>query len=65
MNCCDYDCHQGRDCPVREDKPDQEVDTNPAGIGWVQDLMLAFGLAVFTALFALAVGSILFWVVTI
>jgi len=17
MNCCDYDCHQGRDCPVR------------------------------------------------
>ena len=20
MNCCDYDCHQGRDCPVRAAK---------------------------------------------
>lgn len=22
MNCCDYDCHQGRDCPARSTPPD-------------------------------------------
>lgn len=22
MNCCDYDCHQGRDCPARSATPD-------------------------------------------
>lgn len=23
MNCCDYDCHQGRDCPARSTPPDE------------------------------------------
>ena len=23
MNCCDYDCHQGRDCPARSTLPDE------------------------------------------
>lgn len=23
MNCCDYDCHQGRDCPARSAPPDE------------------------------------------
>lgn len=27
MNCCDYNCHQGRDCPVRAQhyKPEKET----------------------------------------
>jgi len=27
MNCCDYNCHQGRDCPVHAQhyKPEKEV----------------------------------------
>lgn len=25
MNCCDYDCHQGRDCPARSTPPDDNI----------------------------------------
>lgn len=25
MNCCDYDCTQGRDCPIRTGKPIRRV----------------------------------------
>jgi hypothetical protein len=29
MNCCDYDCHQGRDCPARVAKVKRRVPKHP------------------------------------
>ena len=30
MNCCDYNCNQGRDCPARVAKVKQRTPKNPA-----------------------------------
>lgn len=30
MNCCDYDCNQGRDCPARVAKVKRRIPKHPA-----------------------------------
>lgn len=52
MNCCDYKCNQGRDCPARKDKfpgqiipqDDEPIFTLQSVLDWVWGALAGIGL---------------------
>lgn len=63
MNCCDYDCTQGRDCPARRLSmcrrlPDEAPPPRSTWRGWLTDAALAVLLVILVlAVIGLALNS--------
>lgn len=49
MNCCDQNCHQGRDCPIRAlhatHRADQQAEPERIGNDWIDMTMLSVAAA--------------------
>jgi hypothetical protein len=65
MNCCDYKCDQGRDCPARHARQSAEPEGDPVSFHneAVQTLLIAVTLTAITAVLGV-LGGVISWLMT-